>query len=90
MNLRVTRNAKNLGCGMTRQVGIDNTTADYIAFLDSDDVYAPTFLEEMYKTIKEYNTDIAKKHKGMRNKNAQQGGRNEKKEWQARVRQKAI
>ena len=35
LNIKVTRNQKNLGCGMTRQVGIDNTDADYIAFLDA-------------------------------------------------------
>lgn len=38
LNIRVTRNPVNLGCGMTRQVGIDSTEADYIAFVDSDDV----------------------------------------------------
>ena len=45
LNIRVTRNEKNLGCGMTRQVGIDSTTADYIAFLDSDDVLMPYTVE---------------------------------------------
>jgi glycosyltransferase involved in cell wall biosynthesis len=45
LNIKVTRNEKNLGCGMTRQVGIDSTDADYIAFLDSDDVLMPYTVE---------------------------------------------
>lgn len=45
LNLRVTRNKTNQGCGMSRQVGIDSTEADYIAFLDSDDVLMPYAVE---------------------------------------------
>lgn len=45
LNLKVTRNDINLGCGMSRQVGIDTTNADYIAFLDSDDVLMPYTVE---------------------------------------------
>jgi glycosyltransferase involved in cell wall biosynthesis len=45
LNIKITRNEKNLGCGMTRQVGIDSTDADYIAFLDSDDVLMPYTIE---------------------------------------------
>lgn len=45
LNIRLTRNEKNIGCGMSRQVGIDNTKADYIAFLDADDVLMPYTVE---------------------------------------------
>lgn len=45
LELRVSRNSVNLGCGMSRQVGIDATEADYIAFLDSDDVLLPYAVE---------------------------------------------
>ena len=48
----------NQGTAVARQTAIDNATGQYFAFLDSDDVYAPTFLEEMYNTIKEHNVDI--------------------------------
>lgn len=41
LNIVVTRNETNVGCGMSRQVGIDNIDADYITFLDSDDVLMP-------------------------------------------------
>ena len=57
LNIRVTRNEKNLGCGMTRQVGIDNTTADYIAFLDSDDVLMP-YTVEIWRKMAESNDSI--------------------------------
>lgn len=45
LNIRVTRNSTNMGCGMSRQVGIDMTDADYIAFLDSDDMLMPYTVE---------------------------------------------
>ena len=35
------RNERNLGCGMSRQVGIDNATQKFITFLDSDDMFMP-------------------------------------------------
>ena len=57
LNIRVTRNEKNLGCGMTRQVGIDNTAADYIAFLDSDDVLMP-YTVETWRRMAISNPDI--------------------------------
>lgn len=57
LNIRTTKNKTNLGCGMTRQVGIDNTTADYIAFLDSDDVLMP-YSVEVWRKMAENNKDI--------------------------------
>lgn len=45
LKIKITRNEKNLGCGMTRQIGIDLTDADFIAFLDSDDVLMPYTVE---------------------------------------------
>ena len=57
LNIRVTRNEKNIGCGMTRQVGIDSTTADYIAFLDSDDVLMP-YTVETWRCMAQSNPDV--------------------------------
>lgn len=45
LDIKVTRNKLNLGAGMSKQVGIDMTDADYIAFLDSDDVLMPYTVE---------------------------------------------
>ena len=45
LNIRYLRNSCNIGCGMTRQRGIDETAADYIAFLDSDDILLPNAID---------------------------------------------
>lgn len=45
------RNKKNIGCGMTRQVGIDNATQKFITFLDSDDMFMPYTVETFNSTI---------------------------------------
>lgn len=54
LSIKYVRNQKNLGCGMTRQKGIDETKADYIAFLDADDIFLPNtvdvWLSEINKT----------------------------------------
>ena len=39
LNIKFVRNDVNLGCGLSRQVGVDNCNDDYFCFLDSDDVF---------------------------------------------------
>ena len=41
LNLRLIRNEKNLGCGLSRQSAIDTSDADYLIPLDSDDMLLP-------------------------------------------------
>lgn len=41
LNLRLIRNEKNLGCGLSRQSAIDTSDADYLVPLDSDDMLLP-------------------------------------------------
>ena len=45
------RNERNLGCGMSRQVGIDNATQKFITFLDSDDMFMPYTIETFNSII---------------------------------------
>ena len=45
------RNDHNIGCGMSRQVGIDNATQKFITFLDSDDVFMPYTVETFNSVI---------------------------------------
>lgn len=52
LNIIYIRNKKNLGCGMTRQVGIDNATQKFITFLDSDDMFMPYTVETFNSIIK--------------------------------------
>ena len=55
------RNEKNIGCGMSRQVGIDNATQKFITFLDSDDCFMP-YTVETFNSIIEANPDIEYLH----------------------------
>lgn len=52
LKIKYIRNNENLGCGMTRQVGIDNTTNEFITFLDSDDMFMPYTIETFNEVIK--------------------------------------
>lgn len=46
------KNKKNLGGGLTRNVGIKASTGEYIAFLDDDDEFYPTKIEKQYQLYK--------------------------------------
>lgn len=55
------RNEQNLGCGMSRQVGINNATQKFITFLDSDDMFMP-YTVETFNSIIEANPDTEYLH----------------------------
>ena len=55
------RNAKNMGCGMSRQVGLDNATQKFVTFLDSDDMFMP-YTVETFNAIIEANPNIEYLH----------------------------
>lgn len=61
LNIIYIRNSKNLGCGMTRQVGLDNATQKFVTFLDSDDMFMPYTVETFNSVISE-NPDIEYLH----------------------------
>ena len=48
----------NLGAGIARNVGMKVSKGEYLIFLDSDDIFYETMLEELYVKIKENNLDI--------------------------------
>ena len=52
-NIRII-SQPNSGVAKARNVGIENSSAPFVCFLDADDWWEPTFLEEMDKLIKEY------------------------------------
>ena len=58
LSVRYLRNAENVGCGMTRQKGIDETSADYITFLDSDDILLPNAIDIWLSEIEQTKPDI--------------------------------
>lgn len=61
LNIVHIRNERNLGCGMSRQVGIDNATQKFITFLDSDDMFMP-YTIETFNSIIEANPDTEYLH----------------------------
>lgn len=61
LNIIYIRNEQNLGCGMTRQAGIDNATQKFITFLDSDDMFMP-YTVETFNSIIEANPDTEYLH----------------------------
>lgn len=50
---------KNAGIAEVRNVGVQEATGDYIAFVDSDDWIDITMLEKLFNLIKESEADIA-------------------------------
>lgn len=51
--IRYIRNESNLGATRSRNIGIQNSMGDVIAFLDSDDTWLPNKLEDQLKYIPE-------------------------------------
>ena len=52
-NVRVIRNARSLGVSAARNVGINAAASPYVAFLDDDDVWAPTKLRSQIDALHE-------------------------------------
>ena len=52
-------NKENSGISSARNTGIDNASAGYICFIDSDDWVSENYLESLYNAIKKYNADIS-------------------------------
>lgn len=50
---------KNGGLSSARNYGMDHATGDFYAFVDGDDYVEPNYLEVLYETLKENNTDIS-------------------------------
>ena len=48
----------NSGAGVARNKGLKIAAGEYLAFLDSDDVFEPEMLDKMYKTAQKEDLDI--------------------------------
>lgn len=57
--IRLGRNDRNLGCGLTRRKAIAMAEGEYVAFLDSDDTFELTFFEKMLEAMYRMHADIA-------------------------------
>ena len=56
--IRVVHNKQNAGVATTRNVGLDNSDAEYIMFCDPDDWFDVDMCKKMYDTITRDKTDI--------------------------------
>ena len=56
--VRVIENKENLGAGMSRRIGIQNSTGDYIITIDGDDYISEDYLEVLAKKAEETGADI--------------------------------
>lgn len=57
--IREIKTPKNVGPGGARQFGIDNSSSEYIAFIDSDDYfYGNNSISRMHEEIKKFNSDL--------------------------------
>ena len=57
--IKVIKNLKNIGAGLSRNVGIEKSNNEYIAFLDCDDTWKKDKLEFQLNFMKEKNIDIS-------------------------------
>lgn len=51
---------KNLGLGFVRNLGIEKSKGEYLAWIDADDYIDETYLEELYNTAIKYKADVIK------------------------------
>lgn len=56
--IKILRHKNNRGLSAARNTGIENSTGDYIYFLDSDDTLPSNSIELLVSEIKKYNNDI--------------------------------
>jgi teichuronic acid biosynthesis glycosyltransferase TuaG len=57
-NVILLENSENRGAGYTRQIGIEESSGEYIAFLDSDDVWLNGKLEKQTALMTERDLDF--------------------------------
>lgn len=52
LSIKYIKHDKNMGAGVSRQTGVDNSNSEYIIFMDSDDLfYTATSTQELYDNI---------------------------------------
>ena len=58
-SFRMLATPHNMGPGAARNLGIEAANGEYIGFVDSDDVVASEFCEQLYQAAKQHDADLA-------------------------------
>ncbi len=58
--IRIIENEKNMGAGISRNIGIEAAKGEYLSFVDPDDYIEPDFLEKLYAEADRGAFDIVK------------------------------
>lgn len=61
-NIKYIKLDENSGGGVARNIGVQNSSGEYITFLDDDDVYYPQKIERQLETINKNRADICLCH----------------------------
>lgn len=56
--IKLIKNKENMGAGMSRRIGIQNSTGDYVITIDGDDFISDSFLHDLMQKAEETNADI--------------------------------
>lgn len=57
-NMKVVQLQNNMGAAIARNVGLDEAKGEYVIFLDSDDIFSPVLLSEMYRNANKWDADF--------------------------------
>lgn len=58
-NIRLIKNTKNRGAGITKNIGLSNCKADIVGFCDADDFVNVDYFETLVVALEKNNADIA-------------------------------
>ena len=56
--IREVVNERNVGAGMSRRIGTQLASGEYIMFLDADDMYRDNFVSDMYSYAVKYDSEL--------------------------------
>lgn len=57
--IKIIKNKFNIGAGLSRNIGIDHSKGDYLAFLDADDLWYKNKLLEQIEFMRKKNIEIS-------------------------------
>lgn len=57
--IKILKNTQNSGAAVSRNKSLENVNGDFIAFIDSDDIWLPSKLEKQVKFMEKNNIDFS-------------------------------